>query len=126
MKHFVFLFAFVNICFSSLAQAEEPEPGKFYPGVKQPKEINLSDISKQIAIPQSVASLRLWGVAITFPVLVDENGCYVRHLPPKSGHPDMIAEIEKYLPNACFTPATKEGIPLKYWINVPFMIHFQY
>lgn len=54
-------------------------------------------------------------------VLIDENGCYLRHLPPKSAHPIIVKHLEQFLPQIMFTPATKEGVPIKFWVTVPFL-----
>lgn len=108
----------------SLFYYNEPDPNKFIPGAKQPKEINLSDIQKKIRFPALAREMNLEGTVV-FRVLVDEDGCYVRHLPPKSGHPILIKAYEEYLHEIQFTPATVNGKPIKFWVNVPYMIHFQ-
>ena len=101
---------------------DEPDPSVFIPGVKQPKEINIGEITNQIDFPDYRKETDL-NFSIVFKVLIDENGCYVHHLPPKSGHPDIIKAIELYLPQIMFTPATKEGVPIKFWVTVPFFYH---
>ena len=98
---------------------DEPDPNVFIPGVRQPKEINMLEIIRQIDYPDEAREMNLEMRAV-FQVLIDENGCYVRHLPPKSAHPITVKQIEPYLPQIMFTPATKDGVPVKFWVNVPF------
>ena len=99
---------------------DEPDPNVFIPGAKQPKEINMSEVIRQIDYPAVAEEINLEMRAV-FRVLIDENACYVRHLPPKSDHPIIVKHLEPYLPQIMFTPATKDGVPIKSWINVPFM-----
>lgn len=108
----------------SAQTTDEPDPNVFIPGIKQPKEINLAEIQKLIGYPAIAREMNLEG-NIVFRVLVDEDGCYVRHLPPKSGHILLIEAFEKPLHLLQFTPATKDGNPVKFWVNVPFIICWQ-
>ena len=119
---FISYFIFAMAMLPAQITNDEPDPDVFIPGVRQPREINMGDITKQINIPDYRKEIDL-NFSVTFRVLVDENGCYVRHLPAKSGNPTMIKSIEPYLPQIRFIPATKEGIPIKFWINVPFSFH---
>lgn len=103
---------------------EEPDPTKFIPGAKQPKEVNLSDIQKAIGYPAVAREMNLEGT-IVFRVLVDENGNYVKHLPPKSGHPILIKAVEEHINKVKFTPAIQGDKPIKFWVNVPFVFKLQ-
>lgn len=103
---------------------EEPDPTKFIPGAKQPKEVNLSDIQKLIGYPAVAREMNLEG-NIVFRVLVDENGNYVKHLPPKSGHPILIKAVEEHINKVKFTPAIQGDKPIKFWVNVPFVFKLQ-
>ncbi len=106
------------------ATNDEPAPNVFIPGIKQPKEINLSEIQKLIGYPVIERTMDLDG-NIVFRVLIDEDGCYVRHLRPKSGHIILVEAVEKPLHLLRFTPATKDGKPVKFWVSVPFIICFK-
>ncbi len=103
---------------------EEPDPTKFIPGAKQPKEVNLGDIQKLIGYPAVAREMNLEG-NIVFRVLVDENGSYVKHLPPKSGHPILIKAVEEHIGKVKFTPAIQGDKPIKFWVNVPFVFKLQ-
>lgn len=107
----------------SSTPTDEPDPNRFIPGVKQPKEINLADIQKKIGYPTIPKNTDIDG-DIVFRVLIDENGCYIKHLPSKNGTPILVKAVEEYLPEIRFTPATKDGIPIKFWITVPFRMCF--
>lgn len=103
---------------------EEPDPTKFVPGAKQPKEVNLGDIQKLIGYPAVAREMNLEG-NIVFRVLVDENGNYLKHLPPKTGHPILIKAVEEHIGKVKFTPAIQGDKPIKFWVNVPFVFKLQ-
>lgn len=96
------------------------EPQKFIPAEQIPQEINLRDIQKKVGYPYLARMMDLEGT-IVFRVLVDENGNYSKHLPPKSGHPILINAIEEELCKLSFSPAKQGGKNIKFWVNVPFM-----
>lgn len=88
-----------------------------------PTEINLKEITKLVGYPPKAIKKRIEG-KIVFRVLVDENGNYVKHLPPNSGDPILIEAVEKHLPEVRFTPCIKNGTPIKFWVNIPFYFYF--
>ncbi len=58
---------------------------------------------------------------VIFRVLIDENGSYIKHLPPKSGHPTLINAIEEELCKLSFSPAKQGDKNSMFWVNVPFV-----
>lgn len=102
---------------------KEPSPTEFIPA-KQPKEVNLNDIQKLIGYPAAARELNL-EAKIVVRVLIDENGNYMRHLPPKAGHPIFIKAIEEHISKVKFTPAVQGNKPIKFWVNVPFVFQLQ-
>jgi len=96
---------------------EEPDPSVFFPCIKSPKPINFNDIVKLIVYPNNRCA---YEDLIVFRILVDEKGNYVRHLPPKHSMPFLTKAIEEHIAKLRFIPATRDEIPVKCWVNIPF------
>lgn len=90
---FISYFIFAMAMLPAQTPNDEPDPSVFIPGVKQPKEINMSEVIRQIDYPAVAEEMNLEMQAV-FRVLIDENGCYLRHLPPKSAHPIIVKHLE--------------------------------
>lgn len=99
---------------------KEEKEGKFYPFDMPPRALNLQDIQRKVGYPEAAREMNLEG-KITFRLLIDEYGCYIHHLPPKSGHPLFIKAIEPHLAAVHFAPAIHNGMPTKCWIDIPFV-----
>lgn len=126
IKHIFCLLLLLTIfmLFLSAQTTDDPDPNTILTCSRQPKPINLTEIHKLIGYPAMAKEMNLEG-NIVFRVLVDEDGCYVKHLPAKMGHPILTKEIEKYLPELRFEPAIQNGKPVKFWVNMPFIICFK-
>lgn len=72
---------------------DEPDHNYFMTGVKHPKELNLNDLMRKINF--NLGCRDSFKETIVFRVLIDEEGCYKKHLPPKKGHAILVKEIEK-------------------------------
>ncbi len=105
-------------------EAPVDDPYKFIPVSKSPKEVNLSDIQKAIGYPAVAREMNL-EETIVFRVKIDENGNYVTHLKPKTGHPILVKAVEEHLSKIKFTPAVQGEKPIPFWVNVPFKFKLQ-
>lgn len=101
---------------------DEPDPPHCVFNIKPPKCLNLIEVQNKLILPREAIEMNLSGTVVVC-MLIDEDGCYVKHLPPRSGHPILIKDVEKYLPELRFEPATQNGKPIKFWVNVPFSFH---
>lgn len=116
---FISCFIFAIAILPAQTPNDEPEPSHRCFNAKAPKCLNLTEVQNKLILPQEAIEMNLSGKVIV-RMLIDEEGCYVKHLPPRSGHPILIKAVEKYLPELRFEPATQNGKLIKYWINVPF------
>ena len=103
---------------------DEPDPSHCCFNVKAPKCLNLTEIQNKLVLPQDAIKMNLSGT-IVVRMLIDEEGCYVKHFRPNTGHPIFIKAVEKYLPEFRFEPANQNGKLIKFWVNVPFSFHPQ-
>lgn len=101
---------------------EEPDLSVFYPCTKSPQPINLDDIYKSMGYPNGHMYYK---GTIVFRTLIDEKGNYIRHLPPKSGDSFLIKKIEEHIAKLRFIPATRDEIPVKCWVNIPFVFKLE-
>lgn len=95
------------------------EPQRFYPVSKKAEALNLGEVKAAIKMPRGLTSQEKQDT-ILFRILVDANGNYTKHLPPKSGNPQLITEIEKHLSELRFSPSMSGDESVKVWVNVPF------
>lgn len=102
-----------------------PSPFKFIPAQKKPEPINMDEVKKMIGLPHSLTEIGICPNP-TFKILVDEAGCYVKHLNiSRYEHPLAIKHFEQYLPLIQFTPAMQNDKPIKFWLVIPFKIKCQ-
>ncbi len=88
----------------------------------EPRPLNLAQIQQMIGYPDAAKKENLQGLVVV-RVLVGQEGEYLRHEVIKDPTPILTQEVEKYLPALKMAPATKDGKPVNFWINVPF--HFK-
>ncbi len=98
---------------------DEPDPTKFIPSAKQPRVLNLGNVQQNIGYPPTAREASIEG-NLVFRILIDENGKYIRHLPPKAGHPILIKAVEAHIAELEFEPATQGDKKIKFWVNIPF------
>lgn len=91
---------------------------------KKPKELNLSEIQKNIGYPNFAREYRI-EEKIILKALIDEEGNYVKHLYPKEGNSLLISYVENHFCKIKFTPAMRGDKPIKFWVNVPFYFRIQ-
>lgn len=119
---FISYFIFAMAILPAQTPNDEPEPPHCVFNAKPPKCLNLTEVQNKLILPREAIEMNLSGRVIV-RMLIDEEGCYAKHLPPRSGHPILIKAIEKYLPELRFEPATQNGKLIKFWINVPFVFN---
>ncbi len=98
---------------------EEPDINKWMVTEDEPEELNLNEVKRAIGYPILAREAGIQG-SVVVRILVNEKGYYVRHKVIKKVHPILSEEVEKHLPKLRFTPAMKDGNPVKFWVNVPF------
>ncbi|WNJ18935.1 energy transducer TonB [Pontibacter sp. G13] len=87
---------------------------------KEPIPLNKARIQRKIGYPTYLRDAGIEG-AVVARILVDEHGNYLRHQVVSQSHPCLRRRCEKYLHQLQFTPALKDGRPIRYWVNVPFL-----
>ncbi len=144
MKHIIIiLFLLINYALSAqtFTQAErdsinalfkeEPYPFVFYSQQTPPKPLNWDELVRQIiGYPSFDSRIITKSPVFMYSVLVDEDGCYLTHirLRPKNipmVYQELNKKIETFLPQTVFSPAIKNGIVVKAWINLPLIMCFQ-
>lgn len=99
---------------------KEPKPYDYINGLqKQPKAMNLNEISKNIGYPPTAKAAGIQG-KIVFRVLVSPNGKYVKHIIVKKQHPLLVNACLKEVKKLEFSPAIQAGKPVACWVNIPF------
>jgi protein TonB len=88
---------------------------------EEPKAINYDETRKAIGYPAIAKDSAIKGIVIV-KVLVGKDGKYVKHRIIKKSHPLLNDAVEPQVKNLIFTPALKEGKPIKVWTTLAF--HF--
>jgi len=104
----------------SRVEGEDTPPIEAYTSADQePKPINLNELRKEIGYPQIARDAKIDGMLVA-RILIDEKGEYLKHEIIKEAHAILNRAVEKELPKIQMTPALKDGVPVKYWVNIPF------
>ncbi len=101
------------------SQAIEPEIKGNAIVDSPPKPENMEEIYKQIGYPVLAKENRLEGMIVA-RILVSEEGEYIRHEMVKTAHPVLEEAVAETLPEIRFSPAKKDGKPVRFWVNLPF------
>ena len=86
---------------------------------QEPKPINEEAVKKLIGYPQIAIDAHIQG-KVVFRVLVDQYGRIQKYQITNEVHPILSSAVEQHIEKMIFTPAMKDGMPVKYWVNVPF------
>ncbi|MEZ4774921.1 MAG: energy transducer TonB [Bacteroidia bacterium] len=89
---------------------------------KEPVAINYMEVSNAIGYPSVAKEAGIEGSVIV-RVLVDEHGNYLKHKVISQAHPLLGRSCDSYVNNLYFTPAVRDGQPVKFWVNIPFHFH---
>jgi protein TonB len=98
--------------------AGEPDPFKPFLG-EMPIPGNIGDIRKLIGYPRDARDAQLEG-KVTYRVLVDEKGNYVRHMVLRSSHPLFDKACARHLSGLKFTPGKMGDRSVPCWVVLPF------
>ena len=104
---------------SSLQVIEEPEFNEFIFAEKEPEALNMEDIQRLIIYPQIARDAGIQG-SVVVRILVDEQGRYVKHRVINNPHPILTKAVERELEKLVFSPAIRDGKPMRFWVNIPF------
>ncbi|AOW19301.1 TonB family protein [Urechidicola croceus] len=96
-----------------------PDPNDFINVDKEPIPTNLNSIRAAIGYPTAAKNAEIEGKVIV-RILVGKDGDYIKHITIRNSHAILNKAIEPHLVNLKFTPALKDGKPLKYWVTIPF------
>lgn len=96
----------------------DPEPFKVHLGT-MPTAINMDEIRRRIGFPKGARELGMSG-KVTYRVLVDQDGNYMRHVILKASHPLFEKACRKHLREIRFEPGKMGEQPVKVWVVIPF------
>ena len=128
MRHTLLLFVGLLLFTFTLSAQTETEPPEsaakekkqeFIYVEKEPAILNMSEISSKIGYPQLAVDAGIEGI-VRVRVLVDEAGNYEKHKVLEKVHPILSDAVEAHLHELKFSPAIKDGEPIKFWVNIPF------
>jgi len=76
--------------------------------------------NKKIYYPDSLKKRGVSGL-VTLRILIDENGTYMKgeYIIIKNPHPVLTDIVLAAIPTLTFSPAEKNGKPVKEWVYVP-------
>jgi TonB family protein len=101
------------------APPSEPSSNATLQADEPPVPINLMEIRQSIGYPKPAAEAGLEGLVVA-RVLVEKDGSYLQHELVKSVDPRLDQAVVDQLPTLSFEPATKDGQPVRFWVNIPF------
>lgn len=96
-----------------------PPVNAFIAADKEPQPLNLQEIKQAIGYPRIARDAGIEGNVVV-RVLVDKDGKYLRHQVLNGVHPLLHQVVEQHLNKLKFTPALKNGAPMRFWVNIPF------
>lgn len=89
------------------------------PMIKKSEPLNYQEIKEAIGYPLLAKEGGIEG-DVTLKILVNEDGCYAKHIVLKQVHPILLKAVEKQIRKLCFSPAIQGNNIVKYWTTVPF------
>ena len=99
--------------------SSEPDVTAVLDADQPPVPVNLMEIRQAIGYPQSAAEAGIEGMVVA-RILVDEKGAYLKHKLVKTLDPRLDQAVADQLSRLTFEPATYQGQPVKFWVNLPF------
>lgn len=111
MKYF-FVFIFITgfiLAGSKISQSQETAP----------TPLNLAEISSQLNYPDSARANKIEG-QVVIKVLLDANGNVEKLSEDISGPEVFHNEVKRVIWKLKFSPARKDGEPVKCWVSIPF------
>ena len=85
---------------------------------REAQPLNLDYIRARISYPKIARDASISGTVV-MRILVDERGNYMTHKVIAKAHPILSASAEKHVQDIQFSPAIRDGKPVKFWVNVP-------
>lgn len=89
---------------------------------KEPVALNYNEILGKVEYPQIARDAGIEGTVLV-RVLVDEHGNYQKHKIISQAHAMLGRNCDRVVGDLKFTPAVRDGQPVKFWVNIPF--HFE-
>lgn len=84
-----------------------------------PTPLNLAEISSELNYPDSAKANKIEG-QVVFTALLDANG-NIEKLSDKIEGPEIFHdEVKRVIRRLKFSPARKDGEPVKCWVSIPF------
>ncbi|MEL6672300.1 MAG: M56 family metallopeptidase [Bacteroidota bacterium] len=97
----------------------EPDPLAVIEIENPPQPSNMMEIRRSIGYPKAAREAGIEG-QVVMRILVGEKGEYIRHEEVTSYIEHLSEAVEAQLPQLSFEPATLDGKPKKFWVNIPF------
>ncbi len=111
-----------NVSFDQSSDSNEktiPDISALISVDEEPVPLNMADIQRTIGYPVTAREEGMQGTVV-LRVLVDEGGNYLDHSVITQISPLLTEPVEREIANIKFTPAIVEGVPVKFWVNIPF------
>ena len=106
-----------------MAQNEEgdkiPDISTYIWVEETPVPLNLENVKAGISYPYKAIKDGIEGTLFV-RVLVDENGNYQTHKITRHIHPLLSEALDPHIEKLHFSPAMRNDVPLKYWLNMSF------
>ncbi|MEM6764254.1 MAG: energy transducer TonB [Bacteroidota bacterium] len=91
---------------------------------KEPIPLNMNLVKGMIGYPKKARRKDIEG-SVVIRALMDEEGEYVTHFVLLEGHPILREAVERGIKYLKCEPAIQDGVPIKFWINIPFNFALQ-
>ncbi len=119
MKRLFCLLACICMLFGEIVAQYIPTASDYIEVDQEPEPFNLLETKQRIGYPK-VARMNCVQGTVVVRILLDEQGTYIQHIVLNDPNPSLTQAVVAHIDQLSFSPAEKEGNPIKYWVNIPF------
>lgn len=105
-------------------EERDPEPYEFVLADRQPEPLNLWEILRRIEYPKYCKEHYIVGKFFV-KLLIDKDGNPINHKVLRSPHELVTQAVLFEIYCLKFSPAIKDGKPIKCWISLPYEPHIR-
>ncbi|MDP5169467.1 MAG: M56 family metallopeptidase [Bacteroidia bacterium] len=113
------LFFFIGCQNPTFAQDSLPTILEFTEVDVAPVPINLAEVKGEIGYPTEAKEQKIEGLVVA-RILIGKDGSYLDHKFVKSDNELLEQAVAVHVKDLKFEPATKDGVPVSMWVNIPF------